>query len=1023
MSNDRLPPGLGPAVDKPRRTLRGRLVVSFLSVSLVTIALLGSIAFLRARATLEDLSLDRLESIAEIDEGVLNRWVSEQESTIRFLAALPQMRRATAQVGELQPDSDRRRATLAIINDLLETSQGYADFQELFLMIPRGGEVLAGTEPSRIGEYYIDALFFMEGRNAPFVQNLYASPITSQPTITAAAPILDEDGRTVGVIAGHLNLERIDSLLSSRAGLGQTAEVYLVSEFNDFVSSKRFGRDEHRRGVHSEGVRRAVSGATGVDLYDNYRGTPVIGAYRWIEAQELALLVEMEQSEAFAPARGLAWSVVAAGLVSVLLLTWGVQFIAKQIARPLVSLSEAAHRVAEGDFSPVAPIVTDDEVGVLAAIFSQMTEKLRALYTDLTEQVDRTQAALDGLAKARDEAESATRAKSDFLARMSHEIRTPLNAVLGMAHLLQKTRLDDAQRDYAAKIRASGNHLLSVINEILDFSKLEADGIQLEEIPFALEDVFESLTALVPQAREAVEVVFQAEPNVPASLVGDSLRLGQVLSNLLSNAVKFTHDGEIHILAQVESADERDVVLRFQVRDTGIGIETDNAAALFDAFSQEDESVTRHYGGTGLGLSICRQLVGLMDGQIQAHGSPGVGSTFSFTARFGRVDADEPTRRSTLDGTHVLVSLQNLTLVEAITQILETRGAIVHGAGEAPAERRLDVAVVDWQFVRDGSRETLPGLPTVLLADAHHIVEATSAARDNNTVRVVAKPVTASALTSCIDALLSGSARGDEASAPERTLAGTRVLVVEDNFINQEIAREILVSAGVTVSVASNGQRALAQLEGSEFDLVLLDIQMPDMSGWDVARRVTERMGASRPAIVVLSADPQHDRTLLGQNGVDDYLTKPIDPELLMTTLTRTIGTSSYAHVVDVRSGVERAAGNEELYRKLMEMFLSSQSTAVADAREELDRGDLESIDRRLHNLKGVAGNLGALQVAEAASRGLEKHRAGHLDAGSLNELARSLDQLEEVVTELLGIGKSPTSTFPEERGLEKVIS
>jgi len=983
-----------------RRTLRGRLVVSFLTISLATIALLAGVAFYHSRATLQDVMFERLTTVVTVDEGVLNRWVSGQESAIRFLANVPQVATGLGSLAQLPKQSDAYAVERERLEQLLIQASRHADLQEVMLLLPLGGEVIASTERENVGEYYVDALFFTEGKTRTYTQNLYASPITSRPTVTIATPVLSPNGDTVGVLAGHLNLARIDQMLAERTGLGRTAEVYLVSAFNDFVSSERFGRVEHGRGVHSEGVDAAVSGKTGVGKYVSYRGVPVMGAYAWLADRDLALIVEMEQAEAFAPARRLAFSILAAGMLAVFLLTSAVRLVARQIAGPVATLSEAAHRVAAGDFDVSAPVSSEDEIGALATSFNRMTGKLRLVYGDLRRQVETTQHALEGLARARDEAESATRAKSEFLARMSHEIRTPLNAVLGMAHLLEQTRLDHAQRDYATKIRRSGSHLLTVINEILDFSKLEANRVELESLTFDLHDLLDDLTARVPAPRDTVDVVFHVRADVPRALVGDPLRLGQVLANLLNNATKFTHEGQIHLLAELDTRSVENIVVRFSIRDTGIGVEQSRISHLFAPFTQEDESTTRRYGGTGLGLSICRQLVDLMGGELHVDSEPGRGSTFSFTARFGldeaAVMADH--REPALVGARIGVSIGHELTRAALVELLEGEGIQVT-SGPTGTGACLDAMILDWPS-SDTKTPTSSSAPTIHLVKPHRILDATSGSNAVRSSRCLATPITRRSLVSRLLHVLPRGERdtGKDRPPDHQALVGSRVLVVEDNPINQEIAREVLAQAGATVSIASHGLGALDRLENQTYDVMLLDIQMPGMNGFDVAQRVRSDPRHRELSIIVLSADPALESKALRAHDIHSYLTKPVEPSVLLEKVATAIGLDQGRDegALDFRSGVERAAGNERLYRKLLLSFIDQQRGACHTLSRALDDGDLESAERRLHNLKGVAANLGATGVSDAAARALADVRAGR--PLELEELGAALVLVEAAV-------------------------
>ncbi len=386
----------------PSRSLMARLVGSFLTVSLLTVGFVAVVAFSEARSELRDAVVDRLQAAAADREDELNRWVHQRRGSLVFLASISELRRdaaivATSPSGSKELGSARRR-----IESLLgSASASLGDLEELFLLSSPGGEVVVSTDPRRVGDYRVNDLFYSRGKSETFIQNVYTSPVTGKPTLTIATPIVDDRGRTAAVLAAHLGLAHVDRLVADRTGLGTTGEAYLVGPSNDFVSSARFGRAEYRRGVFSGGIDRALSGDTGVGEYLNYASVPVVGAYRWNSERQLALVVEMTQREAFAPARRLVTTILGIGLVSALVLAGGVFLIALQIARPVLAITKAASAVSQGNFETVAPVMTDDEVGVLATAFNEMTEKLRGLYFDLNQQVDATTRAMVDLEKSR----------------------------------------------------------------------------------------------------------------------------------------------------------------------------------------------------------------------------------------------------------------------------------------------------------------------------------------------------------------------------------------------------------------------------------------------------------------------------------------------------------------------------------------------------------------------------------------------------------------------------------------------
>jgi len=362
-----------------QKSLMARLVGYFLLLSLVTVGLLGYIAFSNARAALEQSVYERLNASAAFKEGELNRWVSDQEQDVLLISRSPFLLSRTQALLQLsESDPDYRTLHDQLLNHFHAIDDIRLDWQEISLLSLQGGKIFLSTNPGFEGQYRVRDKYFVTGQQGTFVQNVYPSPLTAKPTMTIATPlVLPETQQPIGVLAVNLNLERMDEIIQDRTGLGTTGEAYLVDQYNVFVSGERFGRQEYPRGVHTEGIRVALSGKNGSGLYLNYADVPVIGVYRWIKRRELALMAEISQREAFAPARQLAWTIFGVGLTLAAVLAGGVYLLARQIARPILALTRAATQVASGDLSPTAPVLTQDEVGILARSFNQMTSQLR----------------------------------------------------------------------------------------------------------------------------------------------------------------------------------------------------------------------------------------------------------------------------------------------------------------------------------------------------------------------------------------------------------------------------------------------------------------------------------------------------------------------------------------------------------------------------------------------------------------------------------------------------------------------
>jgi len=645
------------------------------------------------------------------------------------------------------------------------------------------------------------------------------------------------------------------------------------------------------------------------------------------------------------------------------------------------------------------------------------------------------------LRQAQEAAEAASRAKGNFLANMSHEIRTPLNAILGLAHLALKTGLTPRQRDYLEKIHTAGSSLLGIINDILDFSKIEAGKLELESAPFNLDDVLDNLAGLITvkaHEKEALEVLLRIGGDVPRTLVGDPLRLGQVLINLANNAVKFTEAGEIMVSTELIRADTDTACLRFSVRDTGIGLTAAQTARLFESFSQADTSTTRRFGGTGLGLAICKRLVGMMGGDIRVESGPGRGSTFSFSAEFGigrGVACRRPEAPPAWRGMRVLVVDDHPTSREILREMLESFTFAVSEAASGaeglarfaapPDGRPYELVVVDWKMSgMDGmevarrikacsGRKLTPVILVTAYGREDILRDADAAGLDG----VLLKPVSPSLLFDTIMGIFS-SARPrmsvpgpaeQTASAAER-LAGARVLLVEDNEINQQVALEILRGAGLDVVLAVNGREAVERVRREAFDAVLMDVQMPVMDGyaatdeirkWEDGRR---KRGVPPLPIIAMTANAMSGDSVKSiAAGMNAHITKPIDPGLLLETLILWIPSGerrrrasavnassagrpragpSDEHVLpeelsgfDLAEGLRRLQGNRALYRRLLLDFVDRHRHESDTLRRALDNGDLGHVRHRVHAIKGVAGNLAAkpLQAAAAGLEGLIK--------------------------------------------------
>ena len=666
----------------------------------------------------------------------------------------------------------------------------------------------------------------------------------------------------------------------------------------------------------------------------------------------------------------------------------------------------------------------------------------------------------DALRQAKKTAEEATAMKSTFLANMSHEIRTPMNAIIGLAHLALKTSLTPKQCDYLSKIHNAGISLLGIINDVLDFSKIEAGKLEVEATEFRLDEVMASVITLVSQKADdkELELLVDMPDVIPQSLVGDPLRLGQIITNLVNNAVKFTERGEVHVKTELLERTGLKVKLRFSVKDTGIGMTKEQAARLFQPFMQADMSTTRKHGGTGLGLTICRRLVDLMGGQIWIESEPGVGSTFLFTVWLG-VGSPIGRRKIVpveLQKLNVLVADDNPAareiLVDSLTGIVRSVGAVASGAEAVAAVEQMDatepfdVVFMDWRMPgMDGLQATrsikqaahLRKQPAIVIVTAYGREEIRDEAERLYVSAFLVKPVTSSTL---LDTLITLYAPASEEMATIRaseggrypSLSGARILLAEDNEINQQIAVELLEDVGAGVMVAGNGREAVEKLMASPtgFDVVLMDLQMPEMDGYQATAKIrADARFENLPVIAMTAHATVEERQHCLSAGMNDHISKPIDPQALFDTLRRWVVPRTPSeppptsvprtktdemqeipeiHGLDLVGALARVAGNRKLYLDLLRKFVVGQENAPVRVQEALQQGDAALAERLAHTTRGVAGNIGATDVqgaAEELERAIRHQESpdrveqalrtfSHSLAGAISQIRQALDAM-----------------------------
>ncbi len=902
------------------KTIQAKLTFWFVVVAMIPLSIALLVTYEQRINVIENRSLEKLSAIRDLKVGRLQGWLSERlHDTAVIARTIEDARLAYLFTKESYNKKDLME--IAAIKGQLEHSiRGRAAYSEIFLINPSTGEILISTRAKSEGTDKLKSPYLtgvIQSRDS-YITDIHYSELISKNTIAISKPIFGkqyEDERIIAVLVALIDLENsLYKILLDKVGLGRTGETLIVNKDVVALSELRWHDSAPLNfKITSLPAINAAQGKTGALITQDYRGKEIVAAYTYVPETGWGFVTKQDVNELNAPIEEMLFNFLLLFFISLPLIIIAAYFSSKTLSAPIIKINNAAKRIRAGDYSVRTTIDSHDELGSLADSVNEMSDSIEsriAIQSKINKQLTKQ---TTELTKARLHAEDSSRAKSYFLANMSHEIRTPMNTITGFTYLLLRDNLTPKQSDRLNKINAAADHLLKIINDMLDISKVEAGKLTLESADFSLESIFDQLQSMLNVQAKEKGLIFEIDLDAaPIWLRGDQMRLRQALLNYVANAVKFSEQGTIFLRAKKIQEQNNEILVRFEVQDCGIGIAREKLSRLFQVFEQLDASTSRKLGGTGLGLAITRHLAEIMGGEVGVESELGKGSLFWFTARLAR-------------------GHENKSKIDSVA--------------ESNAE---------------------------IVLRTHY--------------------------------------------------AGSRILIVEDNDINREVAQDILCRMNLVVDLAKNGQEAVNKANEFDYDLILMDVQMPVMDGLEATHLIRLLEGKAEIPILAMTANIfLEDRESCRKVGMNDFIAKPINPRKLYLALIHWLSkrdslmsepptesanvspnavTEGDTHLrnqleeidgVDVTLGLQNLHDDINRYLQLLRQIDARHGGDMVRLRTELTEGKLDKARFIAHTLKGATGTLGLTRL-QALTKKLEEALRRHDDEHCYDEINRFID-------------------------------